>query len=130
MSELPKEYLKEILKNICRNQGVDPESVYSIKDHNLRLWVSSIYRVAVHSNPELFLFFKCLPESLEIREAFKLQRVFNNEISFYKKVLQPMLLFQEKKNVKKPFCAAPKCYYAQSNGENDVLVLEDLGQKG
>ncbi|PSN43487.1 hypothetical protein C0J52_03207 [Blattella germanica] len=132
MNELPKEHLRDILKSILRDEGLDEESKYSIREHATHLWVSSIYRIAVRHGmkEDLLLFFKCLPEDLEQRETWDIDSLFKNEVEFYSEILNSFLKFQEKRNVANPFCAIPKCYRAQSDGKNDVIILEDLQPRG
>ncbi|XP_049885671.1 uncharacterized protein LOC126380345 [Pectinophora gossypiella] len=71
--------------------------------------------------------YKCLPESILRREAFKSDELFCNEVAFYNKIWPALFNFQAQwESVKTPFKAIPKCYLAQ----NDLVILKDLKQLG
>ncbi|XP_072933080.1 uncharacterized protein [Epargyreus clarus] len=73
------------------------------------------------------LIYKCLPESILRREAFKSDELFCNEVAFYTKIWPAMEKFQAQwENVTHPFKSIPKCYLAQ----NDLVILKDLKQMG
>ncbi|PSN43492.1 hypothetical protein C0J52_03208 [Blattella germanica] len=128
------ELLKKTLRSILAEEGIDPDSPYELQDNDLGLWMTSVCKVPVHvdygCDKKLFLFFKCLSENPDLRETLDTEIFFKNEVAFYNEVLSSFLRFQEKRNVKTPFRALPKCYKAQSDGERDVIVLEDLKAKG
>lgn len=72
------------------------------------------------------IIYKCLPESIIRREAFKSDELFRNEVAFYNKIWPALSSFQSKWDVKNPFKSIPKCYLARS----DCVVLKDLKQDG
>lgn len=76
---------------------------------------------------ERSIIYKCLPESLARREAFKSDALFCNEVAFYTKIIPALLEFQKEHDIgAEPFTAIPHCYLAR----NDILVLEDLHCRG
>ncbi|KAI5645889.1 ecdysteroid kinase domain-containing protein [Phthorimaea operculella] len=77
-----------------------------------------------HEEPwEGSIIYKCLPDSILRREAFKSDELFCNEVAFYTKIWPAFSAFQAQwEKVKNPFKAIPKCYLAQ----NDLVVLKDL----
>lgn len=75
---------------------------------------------------ECSIIYKCLPESILRREAFKSDELFCNEVAFYNKIWPALLSFQKQWNVHNPFKSIPKCYLAQ----NDCVVLKDLKREG
>lgn len=76
---------------------------------------------------ERSIIYKCLPDSMARREAYKSDALFCNEVAFYTKIIPALLEFQKDHDVStKPFTAIPHCYLAR----NDVLVLEDLHCRG
>lgn len=73
------------------------------------------------------IIYKCLPESILRREAFKSDELFCNEVAFYNKIWPTLSKFQSQwDKVKHPFKSIPKCYLAQ----NDLVILKDLKQLG
>ncbi|XP_068619904.1 uncharacterized protein [Battus philenor] len=73
------------------------------------------------------IIYKCLPESILRREAFKSDELFCNEVAFYNKIWPTLLKFQSQwDKVTHPFKSIPKCYLAQ----NDLVILKDLKQLG
>lgn len=74
------------------------------------------------------IIYKCLPESISRREAFKSDELFCNEVGFYTKIWPALNDFQKQwmHQVKTPFKAIPKCYLAQ----NDLVILRDLREIG
>lgn len=73
------------------------------------------------------IIYKCLPDSILRREAFKSDELFCNEVAFYNKIWPSLSYFQQQwERVKNPFKCIPKCYLAQ----NDLVILKDLKQLG
>ncbi|XP_013119514.1 uncharacterized protein LOC106096356 [Stomoxys calcitrans] len=68
---------------------------------------------------------KRLPENIKLREAYKSDKLFRNEVEFYTAIMPELLKFQSTKS-KELFKALPKCYYARS----DLLIMEDLRIRG
>ncbi|XP_077290680.1 uncharacterized protein LOC143914362 [Arctopsyche grandis] len=76
---------------------------------------------------ERSIIYKCLPDSIVRREAYKSDALFCNEVAFYTKINPALLSFQrEFLNDSESFKAIPHCYLAR----NDVLILEDLHCRG
>ncbi|XP_050355034.1 uncharacterized protein LOC126776500 [Nymphalis io] len=73
------------------------------------------------------IIYKCLPESILRREAFKSDELFCNEVAFYTKIWPALSKFQSQwEKVTHPFKSIPKCYLAQ----NDLVILKDLKELG
>lgn len=73
------------------------------------------------------IIYKCLPESVLRREAFKSDELFCNEVAFYNKIWPTLAKFESQwDKVTHPFKSIPKCYLAQS----DMVILKDLKQLG
>ncbi|XP_075145504.1 uncharacterized protein LOC142220317 [Haematobia irritans] len=68
---------------------------------------------------------KRLPENIKLREAYKSDKLFRNEVEFYTAIMPELLKFQSTKSDEQ-FKALPKCYYARS----DLLIMEDLRIRG
>lgn len=73
---------------------------------------------------------KAIPKNLGRRKTFRSADFFRNEINFYTKIIPGFVDFQAARSVTDPFDAFPTCYAAHVDGENDYIVLEDLGQYG
>ncbi|CAB3226322.1 unnamed protein product [Arctia plantaginis] len=73
---------------------------------------------------------KYMPESISRKLKFRAYDFYKNEIGFYEVVLPELLRFQSTKNVKEPFDNYAKLVFAQSDGSNDVICLEDANLHG
>ncbi|KAL0868163.1 hypothetical protein ABMA27_007714 [Loxostege sticticalis] len=134
MSEVTLEFLQDLLKDefpdvtITHFEGAPG----SKRGDN---YTSVLYRITLkgvrHTDSEEpwegSIIYKCLPESALLRDAFKSDELFCNEVAFYNKIWPALSNFQKKwPKLKVPFKAIPKCYLAQS----DIVVLKDLKQQG
>ena len=124
--------IKKTLSSILREEGLDPDTCYEIQDEGLVQCLSSVYKVSVKvkCDEKLDLFFKYLPDSQHASDSVDTEIFFRNEVVFYNEVMKRFLKFQREKNVKNPFCSVAKCYTAVSDGDNDIIVMEDLKPKG
>ncbi|XP_037806748.1 uncharacterized protein LOC119600545 [Lucilia sericata] len=68
---------------------------------------------------------KRLPENVQLREAYKSDKLFRNEVEFYTAIMPELLKFQATKT-DEVFKAIPKCFYARP----DLLIMEDLRIRG
>ncbi|XP_054265222.1 uncharacterized protein LOC128988059 [Macrosteles quadrilineatus] len=94
-------------------------------------YTSTLYRVLVCGSKDTevwsrSLIYKQLPDSLAHRELYRSDVLFLNEVSFYKEALTALLQFQSCTGGSQSFTVVPKCFLAH----NDVLVLEDLRERG
>lgn len=94
-------------------KGIRRPTEPDVSCENVEPWIGSII-------------YKCLPESILRREAFKSDELFCNEVAFYNKIWPALSEFQQKWELKSPFMSIPKCYLAQ----NDLVILKDLKQLG
>ncbi|PSN49228.1 hypothetical protein C0J52_08401 [Blattella germanica] len=86
---------------------------------------------AQDSTKKLSLYVKCLPKDSEKTKHLMAYLQFQNEASFYNKVLPE---FQDLQKEKTPLDSIsplpiPHCYKAVSDGTNDIIILEDLTSK-
>ncbi|XP_050526282.1 uncharacterized protein LOC126897005 [Daktulosphaira vitifoliae] len=91
-------------------------------------YTSMVYRVLLHGENgwKKSMVYKLLPKSVQARENFKSEMLFDNEIKFYKVAYTALQEYQATKNIKNPFDSVPKCYFA----EKDIVILEDMQCKG
>ncbi|XP_069694810.1 uncharacterized protein [Periplaneta americana] len=97
------------------------------------LWVSSVFKVKAEGpTKSVNLFIKCLPLDLTRRKQMVSEIFFRNEVMFYNRVVTAFQKFQKEKlpHVQRPFLTVPNCYRAETDGENDVIILEDMTSKG
>jgi len=96
-------------------------------------YTSMLYRVRAKGrkllknewiNYECAIIYKILPESKMLREAFKSELLFRNEVVFYKYVWPALNKLQL--NGKRVFSGVPKIYAARAN----LIAMEDLRVKG
>ncbi|KAJ9586687.1 hypothetical protein L9F63_019725 [Diploptera punctata] len=124
--------IKKTMDSILKEDGLDPETCYEIEEEELVQWTSSVHKVIVKvkCNKKLDLFFKFLSDNTDISDSLDTEIFFRNEVTFYNEVMNRFIKFQQERNVSNMFTSVPKCYSAVSDGEHDVIVLEDLKAKG
>uniref|UniRef100_A0A336LPX7 CSON000643 protein n=1 Tax=Culicoides sonorensis TaxID=179676 RepID=A0A336LPX7_CULSO len=100
-------------------------------------YLSQVFRLQIDGqrnddNFQINTIIKSIPQNIGRRKTFRSDDFFRNEINFYKHTMKACLDHQNKitDNDKKKFNALPRCIDAFSDGENDFIVLEDLGVKG
>ncbi|XP_069679814.1 uncharacterized protein [Periplaneta americana] len=133
--ELPTEYLRYILKSVLRDLKIDPESEHESKQIAAHLLLSALYRVTVHynngTNTKNFIL-KTLRTDPAINDKFETAVFFKNEVMFYTKVAVAFEIFQSQRLDEKyaPFHSYPICYKGICDSSSQVLVLEDLTERG
>ncbi|CAG9793174.1 unnamed protein product [Diatraea saccharalis] len=139
MAEVTLEFLQDLIKDDEPDVTVNyfEGAPGSKRGDN---YTSMVYRITLkgirrHIEPgsnesedpwESSIIYKCLPESVHLRDAFKSDELFCNEVAFYNKIWPSLSSFQKLWDVKTPFKSIPKCYLAQS----DTVVLKDLKRLG
>ncbi|XP_038221246.1 uncharacterized protein LOC119839121 [Zerene cesonia] len=135
MSTITLEFLQDLLKAEYPNVAIEEyEGAPGSKRGDN--YTSMVYRITLkgHKHPDSeekqpwtgSIIYKCLPESILRREAFKSDELFCNEVAFYNKIWPALSAFQDQWNLAHPFKAIPKCYLAQ----NDLVILKDLKDLG
>ncbi|KAH9639548.1 hypothetical protein HF086_012399 [Spodoptera exigua] len=126
MSEITLDFLQGLLKDEYPDVSIQQfEGAPGSKRGDN--YTSMVYRITLtgirrHVEPdgsnesdepwENTIIYKCLPESILRREAFKSDELFCNEVAFYTKIWPALLDFQKQWNIPNPFKAIPKCYLA------------------
>lgn len=138
---LPK-YLEFALDRIAKNQKFSEHTIHV--DNGSRHgdgFMATMIRVTIKSREcrnnvtidrELPLICKLLPDSIERRETFKSDVVFEREVYFYRTILPIFIKFLEEKNVANEFSIYPKCFVAiyESQLDENVIIMEDLKATG
>jgi hypothetical protein len=131
--ELPTQFLREVLKSVLKDIGLEPESQYECQQISAHLLLSLLYRVTVHYSDKTKNFiFKTIRPDPAVIDRFGSAMFFQNEIMFYERVVTAFQEFQKhnlEKNNSSLGCI-PRCYKTICNGEKDVIVLENLEEKG
>jgi hypothetical protein len=131
--QLPRDIVRR-LSSILEEQGFNlRSSTCEITSVSASLWVSSLYRLKVTDNTKtMSLYIKCLPSNLQRRYIFDSHLQFRNETIFYNKVFTEFVQFGKEKLSQDSYdpIGIPKCYAAESDEENAVLVMEDLSSAG
>ncbi|KAJ4445907.1 hypothetical protein ANN_12593 [Periplaneta americana] len=132
--ELPTEYLRNVVKTVLHEEGLDSETA-KIKISRIlaSLWVSSVFILKAEGpKKSVNLFIKCFPLDSRRHKQLDSDIFFKNEVMFYNRVVTAFHKFQIEKlpHVQRPFLIAPHCYRAETDGENDVIILQDMTSKG
>jgi hypothetical protein len=95
-------------------------------------YVGIVYKIEVNVDGGITinLIAKGMPGNLARRKTLNCEKFFKNEILFYETIVPAFLQFEKEQlggNFKCSLLAIPDCYFAISDGMNDFLVLEDLG---
>ncbi|XP_069672985.1 uncharacterized protein [Periplaneta americana] len=126
-------HLKKAMASVFEQLELDPETPYRVEPYVANLWISSLYRVVIESadgRPAISLFVKLFPEDPQRLNFFDSHFYFSNEASAYTKVIAAFTEFQRVVGIMEPIQFTPRCYFAECNGDNDILVFEDLSTQG
>ncbi|PSN49245.1 hypothetical protein C0J52_08397 [Blattella germanica] len=130
-SELPTARIRKMLFSVLEEENFNSnEVICKINEIVAGKWLSSIFFVDVYdSHKHLSLYLKCLPISGKSKQAAS-KRSFQNEVAFYTKVVPEFDTFQQEKlPLEKCFpVPIPRCFRAEVDGANDVIILEDLSK--
>ncbi|XP_024947577.1 uncharacterized protein LOC107274554 isoform X1 [Cephus cinctus] len=128
-----EEFLKEHLLALASSLGIE-EPRYRVlsasgKGEN---FIGVVYRVCLwqndRDNDKRWFIFKVAPRT-EIQRLYTLVAImFENEVAFYTKIVP---LFEEiLKRYKKSLDFVPKCYRTSLRECEEIVILEDLAQRG
>ncbi|XP_069673457.1 uncharacterized protein [Periplaneta americana] len=126
------EHLERAMVAVLKKLGFDPKTQYRMETYIEKVWISCISRIVVEEQGDegaVTLFVKTLPD-LKRQEFFGSRLCFSNEISLYTKVFTVFSDFQREKGIAEPIQFVPRCYFAECDGVNDILILEDLSPQG
>uniref|UniRef100_A0A1A9WWV3 CHK domain-containing protein n=1 Tax=Glossina brevipalpis TaxID=37001 RepID=A0A1A9WWV3_9MUSC len=133
-SHLNLEFFRDIFQSVEPDILIDTyeEEPGSGRGDN---YTATLYRIHLNGQRRLIdnktqrweksLICKRLPENIHLREAYKSDKLFRNEVEFYMTIMPELLQFQVTKTTE-VFKAIPECYYARS----DLLIMEDLRVRG
>ncbi|XP_059053096.1 uncharacterized protein LOC131847535 [Achroia grisella] len=139
MTEITLEFLQDLIKDDYPDVTLQSfEGAPGSKrgdNYTSMLYRISLKGVRKHTEPDgssekneswnSSIIYKRLPESILMKEAFKSDELFCNEVGFYNKIWPALSCFQLSwRKLKNPFKSIPKCYLAKS----DLVILKDLKQ--
>ena len=125
--------VETLLSPVLDKIGLGSDLQLEVRPVKARLWLSKAYTVKIkpQDGKEVALFIKCLPGDFLRKELFDSPVYFRNEVAFYKDVMPAFLEFQESRmDLQEAFNAVPYCYHAYSDGNLDILVLQDMCTEG
>jgi len=152
---LTREYLKEVLGGYASSRGIKSFEIesYTAKPGSNAgenflsdLWAIDLVtsyapskEIDVNQNEDdlkgdkkvsksLSLMFKCLPP--ERIDQILDYGTFQKEADMYRLVLPALLKHQEKCGINNPYLPVAKCYHAEPEGKNAMVVLENLKVAG
>ncbi|XP_044728831.1 uncharacterized protein LOC123292301 [Chrysoperla carnea] len=131
-----KEVLCDILKNYSKTENVQFLGINQGTNNFKKgdSYLSSLNRFTVVGTInesskgrrlEVPVVVKSIPTNIARKKTFRSSEFFENEISFYTKVWPRLLQFQKEKNAV-IFNNIPRCLAAVCDGDNDILILQDL----
>ena len=132
-SELPP-HIAECLDSVLQKENLAQRDLKcEIKIVSKGMWVSSLYLVkASDSDKTVSLYMKTLPIGATPTAVSRSHLHFCNEVVFYNTVIPAFEQLKREKgfqDLKLPLCV-PKCYLAQENGENDIIIMKDMSTSG
>uniref|UniRef100_A0AAG5CYM7 CHK kinase-like domain-containing protein n=1 Tax=Anopheles atroparvus TaxID=41427 RepID=A0AAG5CYM7_ANOAO len=141
LSDISVKFTEDTLDEIVRSAGGKRCTGWKIHDFDLTkgdAYLSEVYRIQLTGEPTeagaeplvVNAFVKSIPKNVGRRNTFRSADFFRNEINFYNVVLKELYSFQEKRQPKNPYQDIGRCYVAYSDGVNDFIAMEDLGQFG
>ncbi|CAG9858854.1 unnamed protein product [Phyllotreta striolata] len=80
------------------------------------------------NSQELYLIAKVSRTAVDMR-SFS-EDLCKREVAFYAEIVPLMYQFQKEKSIERPFKALPKCYKAFETKETEVIVQDNMVQKG
>lgn len=91
----------------------------------------SEYLIYFSEEISVSLVIKSTPKNVGRRKTFRSADFFRNEVNFYNHIVKAFDDFQAvKRDVKNKFVEIADCLVAHSDGVNDFVAMNDLGQEG
>jgi hypothetical protein len=131
--------LEKIVRTAVHNEAA------SVQSHTVTYatapgegYLGIVYRVRAEvlsggSVRQLSFIVKGMPVNMARRKTWKIPSFFRNEVLFYSHVLPIMRDFEQRRKKGsggKTFLPFPACLWSHSDGDNDFIVMLDLGMEG
>uniref|UniRef100_A0A8W7PPW8 CHK kinase-like domain-containing protein n=1 Tax=Anopheles coluzzii TaxID=1518534 RepID=A0A8W7PPW8_ANOCL len=142
LSDISPKFTEETLDEIVRCAGGKRCTGWKIPETNFTkgdAYLSELYRIQLTGEPAepgrdeplvVNVVVKTIPKNVGRRNTFRSADFFRNEANFYNVVLKELYRFQDARKPANPFKDINPCYVAYTDGVNDFVAMEDLGQYG
>uniref|UniRef100_A0A182VRI2 CHK kinase-like domain-containing protein n=1 Tax=Anopheles minimus TaxID=112268 RepID=A0A182VRI2_9DIPT len=141
LSDISAKFTEDTLDEIVRNAGGKRCISWKIPETNFTkgdAYLSELYRIQLTGEPNepdrepmvVNVVVKTIPKNVGRRNTFRSADFFRNEANFYNVVLKELYRFQDSRNPKNPFKDIDRCFVAYTDGVNDFIAMDDLGQYG
>ncbi|XP_052902739.1 uncharacterized protein LOC128310196 isoform X2 [Anopheles moucheti] len=141
LSDISAKFTEETLDEIVRSAGGKRCISWKIPETNFTkgdAYLSELYRIQLTGEPNepdqepmvVNVVVKTIPKNVGRRNTFRSADFFRNEVNFYNVVLKELYRFQDSRKPKNPFKDVDRCFVAYSDGVNDFVAMDDLGQYG
>nr|XP_040219383.2 uncharacterized protein LOC120947773 isoform X2 [Anopheles coluzzii] len=142
LSDISPKFTEETLDEIVRCAGGKRCTGWKIPETNFTkgdAYLSELYRIQLTGEPAepgrdeplvVNVVVKTIPKNVGRRNTFRSADFFRNEANFYNVVLKELYRFQDARKPTNPFKDINPCYVAYTDGVNDFVAMEDLGQYG
>ncbi|KAJ4443275.1 hypothetical protein ANN_04943 [Periplaneta americana] len=134
LNQLPTDFLRTKTISILEELDFQIETlklkVLKIKSSS---WTASVFKVMAGDSTKIInLYIKSLPINSQKRQKQYCSTFFKNEVLFYTIIVPGFSTFLREHfpRFQHSFLPVPKCYSAESDGENDVVIMEDLTSRG
>lgn len=135
--EIPGEYFTSVIRDVIEKEKITDYSTLvtsaSAKGEN---YIGLLFRIKVSGlkngeKTKLSLVLKIPPQSVLMREKFPLESVYIREVKVYNVLLPELCSLQDKFNVPQSERFIPvKCYRAESETLKEMILLEDMCDRG
>uniref|UniRef100_A0A182M746 CHK kinase-like domain-containing protein n=1 Tax=Anopheles culicifacies TaxID=139723 RepID=A0A182M746_9DIPT len=141
LSDISPKFTEETLDEIVRSAGGKRCISWKIPETNFTkgdAYLSELYRIQLtgeRNEPDqepmvVNVVVKTIPKNVGRRNTFRSADFFRNEANFYNVVLKELYRFQDSRKPKNPFKEIDPCFVAYTDGVNDFIAMDDLGQYG
>ncbi|KAF5292778.1 hypothetical protein FQA39_LY13823 [Lamprigera yunnana] len=128
-------HIRECVVHMLNEQSISKHKITIEFLGNVGNYLSDIGKIFVKGtkengeNASYDLFVKVAKQG-ESREILSMKEFFNREIYTYKHVFSLFAKIQEESHIKDPFQVYPKFYTSSEVEEKEIIVLENMQQKG
>ncbi|XP_035896949.1 uncharacterized protein LOC118505364 isoform X1 [Anopheles stephensi] len=141
LSDISAKFTEETLDEIVRAAGGKRCISWKIPETNFAkgdAYLSELYRIQLTGEPNepdqeplvVNVVVKTIPKNVGRRNTFRSADFFRNEANFYNVVLKELYRFQDARKPANPFKDIDRCFVAYTDGVNDFIAMDDLGQYG
>lgn len=129
---LCEDEVKKVLQDVVEKEQISkPEYTICAGSAKGDGYLSFMTKVDVKSkDKDLHLIIKCAPKSEEFRSFVPIRSTFLREIAFYEDIYPTMDEFQKEKGIEDRFESVPKFYKSIQTDKEEIIVLENIRERG